>query len=190
MHKAPLRTQQQMGWEMKSLFIMSTNVVSRSPCGEAPYLQSVQIFTQKGSKLTEKFITTWSVNSRTGGNTVKQNSPPGIKYHWHVNRSSFPYPNAQIVRINTIGTQTERVTTVSRLPINYHCHQSVVVDMVLSTSKLRNEAPKDDHQRTSSDIVHPAVGKRATNHRWYGEYQAGLITVCIQWPYCWRYHLD
>ena len=117
-------------------------------------------------------------------------STTGIKYHWHVNRSSFPHPNAQIVRINTIGTQTERVTTVSRLPINYHCHQSVVVDMVLSTSKLRNEAPKDDHQRTSSDIVHPAVGKRATNHRWYGEYQAGLITVCIQWPYCWRYHLD
>ena len=55
-------------------------------------------------------------------------STTGIKYHWHVNRSFFPRSNAQIVRINTIETQTERGTTVSRLPINYHCHQSVVVD--------------------------------------------------------------
>ena len=107
---------------------MSTQVVSRSPCGEAPYLQSVQIFTRKGSKLTETYLLTFRPNIVTEGSTVKQNSPPGIKYHWHVNRSFFSRSNAQIVRINTIGNQTERVTTVSRLPINYHCHQSVVVD--------------------------------------------------------------
>ena len=107
-------------------------------------------------------------------------STTGIKYHWHVNRSSFPHPNVQIVRFNTIGKQTERVTTMSRLPINYHCHQSVVVEnrSVLTTATPRG--PKDGRYGTSSDIVHLAVVKRATNHRWYGEYQAGLITVCTK----------
>ena len=112
-------------------------------------------------------------------------STTGIKYHWHVNRSSFPHPNVQIVRFNTIETQIELVTTMSRLPINYHCHQSVVVEMVQGEQLPSLTMVLEGRSGTSSDIVHLAVVKRATNHRWYGEYQAGLITVCIQWPCCW-----
>ena len=107
-------------------------------------------------------------------------STTGIKYHWHVNRSFFPRSNAQIVRINTIETQTERGTTVSRLPINYHCHQSVVIDNGSVDFVRVPDVPKEGRSGTSSDIVHLAVVKRATNHRWYGEYQAGLITVCTK----------
>ena len=87
------------------------------------------------------------------GQHASTKSISGIKCHCHVNRSSFPHPNAQIVRINTIGKHTELFTTMSRLPINYHCHQSVVVDNGLVEYRVAQRGLKDDCCGTSSDNV-------------------------------------
>ena len=177
-------------WGIHPLSTLVTTPVSLRLRWPYRYLQFLQIFTTKTVQIAKIFE--WEYSGNAPGSTSEDIHQ---KHHWH---------KVSLARESVILSPPKR----SNRSFQYHwnpnwtCYDHVTPTYQLPLSPKRRRwqlfcrlprcatTPKDDHQRTSSDIVHPAVGKRATNHRWYGEYQAGLITVCIKWPNCWRYHLE